>query len=288
MGLNLTNSFLQNEISELEPGNTIRVNHSDCPAGEDTRRRLYITRVQAKPDKVVAYCHNCQDSGVSISPEWEPYRRDQFVAMGQSRIEMSNDNSSLPPKGLIQDPTQWPVLARQWQYRNSIFNNAIEMYNICYDPSSDRIYLPRWNNDKDKELMGYQLRKLRRGSGPKYLTASFPNDKGFTLLRHGNPDWSTTIVLVEDLISGIKIRRAGYSAVINYGIKTNIEALYACAGHDRFYVWLDNDSPHVERQAQNICGTWGLISGTEGKVIYRQCDPKHLLTEDIQGEIARG
>ena len=43
----------------MDVGETVRINHADCEAGEDTRRRLYITM---KPDILLGYCHNCGTS----------------------------------------------------------------------------------------------------------------------------------------------------------------------------------------------------------------------------------
>ena len=64
----------QQMIDDLEPGETVRYNHTDCPAGEDTRRRLYLTRPHADPTWVLGYCHNCQDSARSGGKKYEQYR----------------------------------------------------------------------------------------------------------------------------------------------------------------------------------------------------------------------
>ena len=61
-------------ISTIERGETVRINHDPCPSGVDTKRRLYITRVQADPRKVIAYCHNCQDDGGLLTKEYERFR----------------------------------------------------------------------------------------------------------------------------------------------------------------------------------------------------------------------
>ncbi len=42
---------------------TERVNHDDCPAGTDNKRRLYVTRKE--DGHVVAYCYNCGYSGAT-------------------------------------------------------------------------------------------------------------------------------------------------------------------------------------------------------------------------------
>lgn len=47
---------------DLTSGEQIHVNHDKCPAGLDTKRRLYIKRTE--DDRyILAYCHNCSLSG---------------------------------------------------------------------------------------------------------------------------------------------------------------------------------------------------------------------------------
>jgi len=41
---------------ELAEGEQVRINHTECTAGSDTRKRLYIKN---KGSHIVAYCHNC-------------------------------------------------------------------------------------------------------------------------------------------------------------------------------------------------------------------------------------
>lgn len=46
---------------EMAVGNTLRFDHIGCPAGEDTRGRLYVKRTS--DNFWVAYCHNCGSPG---------------------------------------------------------------------------------------------------------------------------------------------------------------------------------------------------------------------------------
>ena len=45
----------------LEHGKQIRINHTKCPAGEDTKERLYVKRDY---NRILAYCHNCTGWGL--------------------------------------------------------------------------------------------------------------------------------------------------------------------------------------------------------------------------------
>src|SRR5271165_6572543 len=44
----------------LALGEQIHINHEDCSAGIDVKRRLYIKRV---PGGLISYCHHCSGSG---------------------------------------------------------------------------------------------------------------------------------------------------------------------------------------------------------------------------------
>ena len=59
----------------LYTGQTMRINHEECPAGKDTRRRFYITR---KPDVLLGYCHNCQNSVTKYVAPTDRYRDDRM------------------------------------------------------------------------------------------------------------------------------------------------------------------------------------------------------------------
>lgn len=50
-------------VLPTDVGQQVHVNHKDCSAGTDTKKRLYIKRVAA--NSCVYYCHHCKESGVS-------------------------------------------------------------------------------------------------------------------------------------------------------------------------------------------------------------------------------
>lgn len=51
------------EIARLSDGEQIHVNHKDCTAGSDTKRRLYLRRT-SDGTTTLAYCHHCGEKGV--------------------------------------------------------------------------------------------------------------------------------------------------------------------------------------------------------------------------------
>ena len=120
------------------------------------------------------------------------------------------------------------------------------------------MYLPRYESGV-ANLMGYQLRKISEGKGPKYITASTKEDKGFTTLYTNNTSDNPHHykgVIVEDLVSGLHLQRAlddlYYKIVVNYGVKINLYLLDALKNCNTTTVWLDNDSQHVINQAKQM------------------------------------
>lgn len=270
-----------NEIDDIEPGQTLRLNHESCPAGEDTRRRLYITRPHAKPHSVVAYCHNCQSSGYKDTESYQDYRASQHTqvkAVGEVKDVVT------PPEGMVENPLDWPNPALQWMFDNRLEQADVLRWGIKYDPSSNRIYLPKYRSTDEYEIQGYQLRKIVNDNSPKYYTVSKTDDTGFTYVKDL---LSTNFVLVEDMVSAIHLQNAAdINIIINYGTKINIEALYTGRNATRFVVWLDNDSAHVKNQARHMYQTFNLLKNryiTKSYVVQDYSDPKHYEDEEIKG-----
>jgi hypothetical protein len=271
------------EIEDIEPGQTIRVNHTDCPAGEDTRRRLYISRPHANPMLALAYCHNCQEKGVQRTETYESYR----TAKHHNSVVTHKivEENVVQPEGMVFEYYDWPMSAQAWAIKSRISGALISKYRIAYDPSSNRVYLPRYTyytHGVPARLDGYQLRNIEKNKEPKYYTVSRSNSKGFTTIR--TDGWklsSYDTVIVEDLVSGMHVVEAlgklSVEVVVNYGVKVNLEALYSMKGAEHAFVWLDNDNDHVIAQAKTMGKTLDLLSSDiKVEVIWELYhDPKH-------------
>jgi len=290
MGINM--SLYEKEIESVERGQTLSFNHEDCPAGQDTKRRLYFTRPASSAGVVVAFCHNCQEHGV-VRHDVHKYR--QFKTREPVNVSVSEDIKFAVPTGLIQHPKDWPEDALVWRVQKNLTVSMITDARIGYDPTSNRIYLPMYDvTDSDGEprgdsaLLGYQLRQID-GTGPKYYTALRDgNTKPYTILYKGAVQ---TRVLVEDLASGLVLSRAlmgtPNGVVVNYGVKVSPEILYECRNFRQGLVWLDNDGDLIKKQAATIARTWELISGKPVKVEEKLSDPKQydkdFLRKRIEG-----
>lgn len=276
------------EIEDIEPGQTVRINHTDCEAGEDTRRRLYLTRTHADETQVIAYCHNCQQGGYHSDGHYKSYRDEKHRANIKDKCTLS-DTVEEPP-GLVPEITAWPTAAQSWAFTKGIYQTDADWYHIKYDPSTDRVYLPRWDHldrtDDDRgALVGYQLRSLHGYARPKYMTAQRKDAENFTFI-HPKQAECDYVVVVEDLVSAIHIIRAtedeGQGAnlpgvFVNYGTRIDPRMMYTIAhGYKYAVIWLDNDNQHVDNQAKLMARTIAMYSDKISVArVDESSDPKH-------------
>ena len=262
-------------IEEIEPGQTIRIDHTDCDAGEDTRQRLYLTRTHADDTIVVGYCHNCQQGGRYTDGSYQQYRNEKHGVVKQER---KIEDNVTEPDTLVYKLVDWPIDAKAWALSRGISQVDADRYSIAYDSDSDRIYLPKQNN---RDLEGYQLRAIHPWQRPKYLTASTLDAKPWTYLESDRTEATEYVVLVEDLVSGIHIIRACEDdpehgncpgVYVLHGVKIDPTLMYKIARDYAWAtVWLDNDNAHVENQAKLMARTI-LMYGLEN---VRRVDGYH-------------
>lgn len=301
MGINMTQ--YHSVTSDIPPGGTERINHEDCPAGEDTRRRLYLTRPISNPDTLIGYCHNCQGSGFMKEGKWVDYRDRLHRDNGMNNTLVTTADFK-PPTHMITLMRDWPVHAQGWVYKAKMDSVLIEKYGFQYDPTSDRVFIPRFKRTTHlygNSLQAYQLRNTdpHKPNAPKYLTVCSPEDNGYTMmyntkdaLQKTQPIALAKVILVEDYVSGVAIVEAYKDlnlkthALVNYGTKVNLEALHYLSKYGQVLVWLDNDSDHVIEQAHVMARTTRMLNtACEVFVNVTSSDPKHYSPTDIRDEI---
>ena len=299
----LTLSPYRQACDDLAPGDTLRVNHDFCEAGEDTRRRLYLTRPSADPARIIGYCHNCQTGGSLSTGQHAKYRDNKHIQPVPTPITIQQSDMK-PPPNLVIPVLEWPTHATGWAFKNNLSAALIAQYNIGYDPSTNRVYLPRYKHTSAAKpsgmavnLMGYQLRNTDPALDvPKYLTVVSDEDKGYTMMygivEGPTADTKPIVVIVEDLASGIRVIEAGgkvqqtIHCLVNYGTKVNLEALFHASRYSNVMVWLDNDSRHVIEQAELMGRTVHLLNAhcEAGIELIRQ-DPKQYIEVEVVNAI---
>jgi len=287
------------QMMALKRGDTKRVNHDGCGAGQDTRKRLYLTRSHGTPNLVMGYCHNCQDKGFHSLHGLAAHK--DFDPLTSTMPIPACDGPLVPPKNMDYQCAEWPTMAQQWRISMKLDVWDCEAIGIAYDPATNRIYMPQWTDvhnggpQATATLQGYQLRNLTN-YGPKYLTAHADKERVVSTSITNSPPHTikhVVGVLVEDLCSGIRVAKAlrncdlAVEAVVNYGTKVSPEVLHRARHIDRAIVWLDNDAEHVIDQATKIRNVWAMLSGVNVKIELRHKDPKHVTLPDILNAIRR-
>lgn len=250
---------------------TERVNHDDCPAGTDNKRRLYVTRKE--DGHVVAYCHNCGNSGVhGGASRFRLARIPKTSTTSEGHLEMSELFKELP--------CDWPKEMILWLSKCGIDLTIAQKYGMVYDHDDRRIIIPTL--DKSGDLVMFQSRRLYEDGTPKYLTYKEKGAYYHTALPgQGTELYPDTCIVVEDMVSAIRCAEAGLTTVPLFtSTMTDDTLLTINAEYGTIVVWLDNDNAIVERHAQNIRAKAQLI-GCNGLVVTGSSDPKHYNDREI-------
>ena len=170
------------------------------------------------------YCHKCH-SGNSTS---------------YSGIYIKN---LIPPSLIIEDRIlfsieEFPVTALQWLYKYYVFDSTIKKYRIGYIPEQNRLYIPQYSTDG--RIVYYSNRSMDVNTKCKYKTPKGIRQP-LNILKGGD---SNTLVIVEDMVSAMRIAETGYDVLSLQG--TNLPRDYIEILHKHYYnyvLWLDGDEP---------------------------------------------
>lgn len=285
-------------------GETIHVNHDSCPAGVDTRRRLYITRKMQDNGRVtdLAYCHNC-GSGWADNSSITNARAMATAALPLAPVPGLNlVDLNLVPAGTEGFPDEaraflepiltgsGPSLGGGWSV------DMLGDVGIGFNRDNGRLVLPIYesvggvNGEPDEvgELLGWQERRLY-GTGPKYITTD--NGAPLETTVHLWTAAPKAICFVEDYLSAIRVSQSCPSVIavplLRYKVRAERVAELAKSRLPAI-VWLDNDRPEVEKEAQHIERLWKAL-GNKAVGTGAIIEPKKCIggTDWISGFIAR-
>jgi hypothetical protein len=258
---------------------TTRINHEDCPAGTDTRRRLYLTRKHADTGVVLAHCFNCGESGAAAE-------KDKMIfASGSNLRENTLTEDELPDTC---DPIETDKDAMAWVARYGIRPVEWDAAGITFDNDTGRVCLPIIRNITFKAgntwerggLLGYQLRSVKhREKGPKYLTVKFSGTEALeTTILNEAAAFPVTVV-VEDMLSALKVSRMVRRCIPLYGTHIRSERILELSKEYPVIVWLDNDNQTVVKAAERIVSLVHAFGRQATRV--DGVDPKHYSVGDI-------
>jgi hypothetical protein len=265
-------------IDALAPDNgTVRHNHDHCPAGVDTKRRLYVTRKEN--GSVVAYCHNCGNSGASI------HRRTHFRRDIHSNSVASVGGEIKMPLNIETDMSKWPIEARTWVLKAKGTLTNLQEYALAYDLDTKRVIIPKFN--LDNELVMYQSRNVGLDDGPKYMTVKQGEADIYSPVQLTD-DADTTLVICEDMMSAIKLVEIGtVDALPLFSSNVKFDKLLThVLGYDIIIVWLDNDGVEIERHRDSLARNCRAL-GKNVHVVTEWSDPKKCSNRIIVDTITK-
>lgn len=247
-----------------EVGEQQRFNHEECG---DTRRRLYVARTS---NGYLFHCHNCAPAFSGRCRTSNNRRLSNRDLLSSQEVTKDESILSLP-----EDYT--PRISDAgvaWLMKYGITPDEIKRFKIGYSPSANRVILPVY---RDGALIFWQGRALGEAK-PKYLSPHIKGDNKWFV----NPSvTSTTVVLVEDVLSAIKVGRVSASiALLGSHIPNSI--LDICSQYDKIILWLDYDK-RVE--AVKYAKRLHSLLGKQILVVATQKDPKEYPTEEIHKEL---
>ena len=270
--------FINDLKDTLEENETVRINHDGCPAGTDTRRRLYITK---KPQVILGYCHNCQQSAAQYIAA-----KDRFKPLAKDDSTYQTIDTGVEFKYPFSEEidAHSPADVTVWRQTNGLTIQDCNDWEIMYVPEEHAIRTPIVTTIGTQN--GYQLRPLSNG-GAKYITHLIDETVPMGGFLHLSSNIARRVVIVEDYISATKIASCGYFAVCNYGVQVKPEILSQLPDEEDVSIWLDNDSNHVKKKAKDMQAICQLL-GYETRLITKDAEPKHLDAGNIWRVLAYG
>lgn len=217
----------------IDEGEQRRFNHLDCDAGEDTKTRLYVKKVD---EAYLFHCHNCGDSGY--------YRpRDRLTTIRDKDAAANlNIHTTIPNRHELtkhEDYDNFRVEGQLWLGQYGFTAEMCHAYGIveCDNGLVLPIYTTKDSLHSAVRVVGYQIRNYTRK--PKYLTYTTYNYSYLpTLASTGK-----LVVFTEDLLSSYKLHKAGQASICLLGTKLDYTLLsHIKDRYERQLLWLDDDA----------------------------------------------
>ena len=260
---------------QLPCGQHSRCDCPQCGAGTNTNAAIY----NHNPKYYSIYCNAC---------DYKAYESKGVLSLEErKRIQDLNTEAEQHllgpielPKDVTYDHTEFSREARLWLYKSGLTTTIWRKYNIGYSKRLERVVLPIYSTAGD--LIWYQCRAILTGQKPKYLQPS--RDKNNIYYESRNPTISRTVIVVEDILSFIRVTEATnttkrYNVFTPLGTKLSSGQIRALSEYDEVITWLDNDRAGITG-ARNISKVMSLVCSVRN--IREDKDPKCYSNKQIK------
>lgn len=292
----------QDELQYMIPGDILRVCHKfkdngdPCSINKDPC--LTFTKYMYG---WMYHCFRCglrgYIDGIKTGPDTTLKRMEKQKKMkpdqkkDTSKFEMPFDSVPL----MNNNETIIPWEAYWWLRKYGIKADEIKKFGIQYSPAYKRVIIPIYDYQIDlddnilgKKIVGWCGRDPvedrppeERVKFPKYLTKK---TKGISRLYYLIPESSSKyIIVVEDILSAIKVNKAtGYTTIALLTSSIDTDLMQRMRGF-RVFLWLDYD---MKEKALQYCSKMNQIN-IKTEVIATNLDPKCLDLKAIKTKVAR-
>lgn len=233
------------------------------------------------------YCHRCGASRVI---------KREGVASPSTLISRVNGLlSAVKPKSRVVylpedfDTSYLPFTAKAWLRKYGITDDEIKRYRFGYSERMNRLIMPVFNGassaNDDGELVYWQGRRLSGNKDePKYISMkSTAGSAFFNLAAKG----ATDVVVVEDVVSAVVLRRAGYNAIALLGsyIGDRVAGYLSTFQYRSVVVWLDPDKRKESVKFARMLSGLGFSATC---LVTPTKDPKDYSITQIRNHLSKG
>jgi len=250
----------------LAVGASQRWVHEECSAGKDPA--LVVTRY---PTGWAFLCHRCGWKG------WQPIKGlppDQTIKL----LKQTQQNNT-QQKGSLKLPDDvTPILPPEcwaWLMQYDITEDEARRYRFCYSPRLTSLILPIY---RENRLIYYQARSFGPGNKQKYLNVKGRARGRVFFVADKIRDDDRRVVLVEDIVSAIKVNRVTNAMALLYSHIPMDLVIKLIKRNRDVIIWLDHDKQHVALRCVSKARSWGYPV----RMIDTPADPKCYDPEAIE------
>jgi hypothetical protein len=244
--------------------------HKTCPlcGHRNTRTQGFVVIPDRKG--YLLFCHYCGKKKWIPRSGFSPSAVRTLLKTPKRKVY---ENISLP-SDMSYDI---PAVGKVWLYEYGLTESLIRELGFGYSEKYNRLIMPVYNSDG--ELIHWQGRYLKdfiKDKTPKYITRT----KSGNYFWAYNPSNSTRAILVEDMLSAIKVGLAGYAGICLFGSYLKDETINSIADlYEQLTVWLDPDKRKAATKYTKRFSSFGYNFNV---VLTATKDPKEYSATEIK------
>ena len=181
-------------------------------------------RISQDGNGVRLHCFRC---GETAFEQHGPRSAAEILASRRATEQLIQDRD-IPARAIRLDDPECPSEALLWTLKTGLSPEvSSDTYGMRYDPDTRRVCIP---------LDGGFIARAVYKDNPKYIRAGAQAVDVYELQRD-----TDLVVVTEDILSAIKVYRAGYSALALLGTSVKPSAALRVGAYKNVVVWTDGD-----------------------------------------------